>query len=470
MQEWQCLIGGEWKKGASVAEVADPYSGTIIASVQQAGSGEYEHAVAAARRAVPVMRELAGYERASILRMAAAGLVTYKDSFAQMIMAEAGKPIAAARSEVDRAVSTFSVAAEEATRMNGEVLPLDITPAGKGKRGIVERFPLGIIGCITPFNFPLNLVAHKIAPAIAAGNAFILKPAPQTPVTALMLGELLIAAGLPAEAVNILPMSNRDAEQLVRDERIAMLSFTGSASVGWHLRSIAGRKKTVLELGGNASVIVHHDADLRSTAQRCAAGAFAYAGQVCIKVQRILVHRSIAEAFGAALTEATQAIPVGDPSDVRTVTGPMISDREAQRVEQWVKEAVDAGARIVTGGTRNGRMFTPTVLTDVTPLMKVCSEELFGPVVTLEPYSDWDEAFAMVNASRYGLQAGIFTNDHGAIQNAYRTLQVGGLIVNDYPTFRVDNMPYGGVKDSGSGREGVRYAMEEMTEPKLLVL
>jgi acyl-CoA reductase-like NAD-dependent aldehyde dehydrogenase len=469
MKEQQFIIGGRWKKGASVLPVSAPFSGETLAMVHQAGPDDLQEAVTAARNAFHRTSQLAGYERAAILRNIAEGLKQSKEEFAHVICAEAGKPITAASAEVDRAVSTFTIASEEATRMNGTVIPLDVTPAGKGKRGIVERFPLGVILCITPFNFPLNLVAHKLAPAIAAGNSFILKPAPQTPLTALLLGELLLASGYVPEAVSILPTSNTLAQSLVEDPRIAMVSFTGSARVGWGLKASAGRKKVALELGGNAAAVIHADADLPAAAARCVAGAFGYAGQVCIKVQRILLHRSIADRFEEMFSAAVARLIVGDPSDPSTVVGPMISEHEAQRVETWVNEAVSSGATILAGGTRNGKFMQPTVLKGVTAEMKVCSEEIFGPVVTLEQYADSAEAVHMINASRYGLQAGLFTNDHAMIQTFFRELQVGGLIVNDVPTFRVDNMPYGGVKDSGIGREGVRYAMEEMSEPKLLV-
>lgn len=470
MKEQQFIVGGTWRSGAEKLPVVSPFSGGTIAMVHQAGPDDLQDAVTAATQAFRVTSQLPGYERAAILRNIAEGLKQRKEEFARVICAEAGKPITAALAEVDRAISTFSIASEEATRMTGMVMPLDVTPAGKGKRGIVERFPLGVILCITPFNFPLNLVAHKLAPAIAAGNSIILKPAPQTPLTALLLGEVLLSSGLVPEAVSILPTTNALAQTLVEDPAIAMLSFTGSARVGWALKASAGKKKVALELGGNAAAIIHADADLPAAAARCAAGAFGYAGQVCIKVQRILVHRSIAERFEALLSEVTGKLIVGDPADPATVVGPMISEQEAIRVESWVNEALAAGAVMVRGGKRDGHFMDPTILKSVTMEMKVCSEEIFGPVVTVELYDDLDDAIRMVNASRYGLQAGIFTNDHALIQKAFRELHVGGLIVNDYPTFRVDNMPYGGKKDSGFGREGVRYAMEEMTEPKLLVL
>jgi glyceraldehyde-3-phosphate dehydrogenase (NADP+) len=470
MREQKFLIGGEWRSGETAVEIRDIFSGAPIARVYHAGLQEAEAAVTSAQEAFSITSAYSGYERAAILHSIASSLQRRKEEFARCITAEAGKPITASRTEVDRAVITFTVAAEEATRISGEVIPLDISSAAKGRRGIVQRFPSGIILCITPFNFPLNLVAHKVAPAIASGNAFILKPAPQTPLTALLLGEVMLASGLEKRTINIIPASNTVAESMVQDDRIAMVSFTGSARVGWTVKKNAGKKKTALELGGNAAVIVHKDADIPLAVSRCVAGAFGYAGQVCIKVQRILIHESIREKFEQEFLTAAAVVVSGDPGNEQTVVGPMISEAEAQRVEMWVHEAIHAGAVLLYGGKRDGQFYSPTIVTNVTPVMKVCSEEIFGPVVTLEPFADLNDAVNSVNGSRYGLQAGIFTNDHAAIEFAYRELKVGGLIVNDYPTFRVDTMPYGGVKDSGFGREGVRYAMQEMTDLKLLVL
>ncbi|MFA6440348.1 MAG: aldehyde dehydrogenase family protein, partial [Bacteriovoracaceae bacterium] len=469
MREQKFIIGGEWRTGNSTITIADLFSGAEIASVHQAGQRDINDAVISAEYAFAITSAYSGYDRSKILQSIVDGIRERKEDFARLITSEVGKPITYSRAEVDRAISTFTIAAEESTRMYGEVLPLDITPAAKGRKGIINRFPCGIVVCITPFNFPLNLVAHKIAPAIAAGNSFILKPAPQAPMTALLFGEVLLSSGLEKRSINILPTTNELAEQLAMDERIAMLSFTGSARVGWKLKSVAGKKKTALELGGNASVIVHKDADIPFAVARCIAGAFGYAGQVCIKVQRIFVHYSIIAQFEQAFVAETLNVCVGNPADERTVVGPMISEREVLRVESWVNEAVQHGATVLTGGVRSDRFYQPTILKNVDPSMKVCMEEVFGPVVTLESYTDLDEAVNKVNNSRYGLQAGIFTNDHAAIQYAYHHLQVGGVIVNDYPTFRVDNMPYGGIKDSGFGREGVRYAMQEMSDPKLLV-
>jgi glyceraldehyde-3-phosphate dehydrogenase (NADP+) len=470
MREQKFIIGGEWRTGGETTAVRDVYNNSGLALVHQAGEQDIEDAIQAAQRAFVRTSQYSGFERSEILRSVAAQIKERKEEFARCITAEAGKPITFSRSEVDRAVLTFEIASEEAKRIYGETIPLDISRATMGKHGIVNSFPIGIILCITPFNFPLNLVAHKLAPAIAAGNTFILKPPPQTPLTSMLLGEVLLKSGLEKSSVNILPVSNERAGRLVADDRIALLSFTGSAKVGWMLKTTAGKKKVVLELGGNAAVIVDSSANIPHAVSRCVLGAFGYAGQVCIKVQRIVLHDSVFDKFQTLFVEETKKVITGDPNDEKTLVGPMISENEAVRVESWVRESLNDGATIVTGGERNGKFYAPTVLKDVRPTMKVCSEEIFGPVVTLERYSKIEEAIVKVNDSKYGLQAGIFSNDLSAVQYAYQHLNVGGLIVNDYPTFRVDNMPYGGVKDSGLGREGVRYAMDEMMEKKLLVL
>jgi glyceraldehyde-3-phosphate dehydrogenase (NADP+) len=349
-------------------------------------------------------------------------------------------------------------------------VPLDIAPATEGYTAIVERFPIGVIGAIAPFNFPLNLVAHKLAPAIAVGNTVVLKPPPQAPLSALLLADVCYDAGLPAAALSVVHCPVEVAQALAEDARIAMLSFTGSAKVGWHLKTVAGKKKVVLELGGNAAAVVLRDADLAWAARRCALGSFAQAGQVCIKVQRIFVERPVFDAFLALFRQETKALRVGDPSDVETIVGPMIDTANADRVSAWVDDAVKAGAARLTGGGRRNNVLEPTILTGTTPAMKVEAEEVFGPVSTVAPVDSVDEAFARVNESRYGLQAGVFTFDVRNIAKAFQELNVGGVIANDYPTLRVDNFPYGGVKDSGFGREGVRYAMEEMTELKTLVV
>ena len=469
-REFKFLVGGEWRSSDEKVYIANPFNGSAVGVVSMAHEKDVDEAIQHSVDAFSIMRTLSGYERSKILSKIAHAIEKRRTEFAELITNESGKPIRFSEAEVDRAIFTFSIASEEATRINGEVIPLDGISTVKNRKGIVTRFPLGPVTCISPFNFPLNLIAHKIAPAIASGNSFIIKPPPQAPLTSLMLGECLLESGLPQNTVSILPSSNTSAELLVTDPRVAMLSFTGSARVGWELKQKAGKKKVTLELGGNAAVIVDKHADLNLAIERCVLGAFAYAGQVCIKVQRIFVHKDVYKQFEMKFLEACSEVKVGNPLESDTIVGPMISLAEAERVEQWVKEAVSGGANIAWGGKRKGSMFEPTVLDSVTPAMKVCSEEVFGPVVTLQSVTSVEDAVNASNNSRYGLQAGIFSSDLSSIMYAYRHLNVGGVIANDYPTFRVDNMPYGGVKDSGSGREGVRYAIQEMTEPKLLVL
>lgn len=463
-------IGGQRRTGKTQQSVRDQYTGQDFAAVSLAGPDDAEAAISSALESFGRTSRSSSYERSSVLRKIADALIARREEIAQLITREAGKPITFSRGEVDRAAATFAIASEEANRNGGEILPLDLTPAGKGRTGLVRRVPTGPVLCITPFNFPLNLVAHKLAPAIAVGAPFILKPAPQTPLTALLLAEVLLYAGLDPGAVNVLPTTNEVAEQLVRDDRLSVLSFTGSAAVGWKLKSIAGKKKVLLELGGNAASIVDISADLPHAAQRCALGAFASAGQVCIKVQRIILLRAVADEFQKHFLPLAASTVVGDPKIDTTVCGPLISMRDVERVESWVNESVAGGATILTGGRRDGVFYFPTVLSNVKKGMRVCDEEIFGPVVTIDIVDSFSDAIVLANDSRYGLQAGVFTNDLRNVQYAYQELQVGGVIINDAPTFRVDNMPYGGMKDSGLGREGVRSAMNEMTEPKLLVL
>jgi len=424
--------------------------------------------VASLRRA----RSLPRWKRREILEDVATALIEQKERFAQLIVAEAGKPIRLARTEVDRAVLTFKTAAEEAARLGGESLPLDLTEGNEGRWGLVQRFPVGPILAITPFNFPLNLVAHKVAPALAAGCPIILKPAPQTPFTALALGEVILKAGWNQEALAVLPLSNADTAWLAeKEDRIKLVSFTGSSKVGWELKAHSGRKRVLLELGGNAALIVHSDwPDLDEAAERTAHAAFGFAGQSCISAQRLFVQRSIFQTFLWKLVEYTAKLVTGNPSDDVTEVGPLIRLSDAERVETWVKEAVEGGAKLVAGGERRGSIITPAILTGTTPGMKVREEEVFGPVVVVEPYDDFEQALADVNHSRYGLQAGLLTRDAGRILTAYRELEVGALIVGDTPNWRLDSMPYGGVKDSGLGREGIRSAIEEMTEPRMLVM
>ena len=464
------LIGGRWSQATTVAPVRNPYTGETIAHVCQASPADAESAVQSSVEGAAAMRRLSGYARSTLLANAAQALQARQEEFARTMTMEAGKPLTDARREVGRAIQTLSIAGEEAKRIGGEVVPLDWSPGMEAYWGVTRRFPIGPILGITPFNFPLNLVVHKVAPALAAGNSILIKPAPQTPLTALLLGDLLLKAGVPPGGLNILPCDNTVAEQLVVDPRFKLLSFTGSAPVGWMLKAKCGKKKVVLELGGNAAVIIEPDADLEYAAQRCVTGGFTYAGQTCISVQRIFVHESVVESFTEQLMPRVRGLATGDPGDERTVVGPLIDAGAAQRIEGWIGEAVAQGARLLSGGSREGSVVRPTVLSQVTAAMNVSCREVFGPLVTITPYREFEAALNAVNDSDYGLQAGIFTNNIGRIFQAFEQLEVGGVLANEIPTFRADHMPYGGIKDSGIGREGLRYAIEDMTEPKLLVV
>ncbi len=465
------LCGKEWTEGEAL-EVRSPWDQGLVGRVTMATRADarqaVHHAVASLRRA----RALPRWKRREILEDVAAALIEQKERFAQLIVAEAGKPVRMARSEVDRAVLTFKTAAEEAARLGGESLPLDLTEGNEGRWGLVQRFPVGPVLAITPFNFPLNLVAHKLAPAMAAGCPVILKPAPETPFTALALGEVILKAGWPEEALAVLPLSDADTAWLAeKEDRIKLVSFTGSAKVGWELKAHSGRKRVLLELGGNAALIVHGDwPDLDEAAVRTAHAAFGYAGQSCVSVQRVFVERCVFQTFLWKVVEETAKLPAGNPSDEATEIGPLIRLADAERVESWIKEAVAGGAKLVAGGERHGSVVTPTILTATKPGMKLRDEEGLGPVVAIEPYDDFEQALADANHSKYGLQAGLLTRDAGRILTAYRELEVGALIVGDTPSWRTESMPFGGVKDSGLGREGIRSAIEEMTEPRMLVM
>ena len=464
------FVDGRWQQEGDLVEVRSPYDGSVIARVAQGRREHAEAAIHAAVKAFGTTRRLPAFERQRVLRQISAFMVERKEEFARTLSQEAGKPIKAARTEVDRAIFTFNVAAEESTRIYGEYLPLDWQEFTAGRWGIVRRFPIGPVAGITPFNFPINLVAHKVAPAIAAGCPMVLKPAPETPLCSLLLAECVQQAGWPDGGLNVVPLSNEDAGLLVTDERIKLISFTGSVPVGWDIKRRAGKKKVVLELGGNAAVIVHSDADLEYAAERCVTGGFAYAGQTCISVQRILVEHSVYGKFADLLVEGVKQLKTGDPLNESTDVGPLIRESDAIRTVTWIEEAVRGGARLLCGGHRHNLVVEPTVLTGTKPDMKVNYQEVFGPVVTVEPYKDFDHALRQANNSAYGMQAGIFTRDAKLLFQAYEELEVGGVIAGDVPSFRIDHMPYGGVKDSGQGREGLRYAIEEMTEPKLLVM
>ncbi|WP_263355779.1 aldehyde dehydrogenase family protein [Acidicapsa ligni] len=476
------LCGKEWTDGEAM-EVRSPWDQGLVGRVTVATRNDARQAVTHAAAAMRRTRALPRWKRKEILEDIAAALIEQKERFAQLIVAEAGKPVRTARIEVERAILTFKTAAEEAVRLGGESIPLDLTEGNEGRWGLVQRFPVGPVLAITPFNFPLMLVAHKLAPAIAAGCPVVLKPAPQTPFTALALGEVILKAGWPEEALAVLPLSNEDTAWLAeREDRLKMVSFTGSARVGWALKAKSGKKRVALELGGNVAMIIHsdwrgpdmdQDQSLDVVAMRTAIGAFGYAGQNCISVQRVYVERSIFQTFIWKVVDRAQKMVRGNPVDDATEIGPVIRPSDADRIESWVKEAIAGGAKLVEGGGRNAAshsLLEPTVLTGTQPGMKLHDEEIFGPVVMIEPYDDFEDALAMVNRSKYGLQAGLYTRDAGRIMTAYRELEVGAVIVGDTPTWRMDTMPYGGVKDSGLGREGVRWAIEEMTEPRMLVM
>jgi acyl-CoA reductase-like NAD-dependent aldehyde dehydrogenase len=450
--------------------VTAPFGGRELARVPSPSAEDIEAAVRLAVLAFEKTRVIPTFTRVAILRTVAAELERRRDDLARTIAAEAGKPLKAARTEAERAAATFSAAAAALEAQVGEMLPLDVNTASLGRWGVVKRVPLGPVLAITPFNFPLNLTSHKVAPAIAVGAPVVQKPASKTPLSALALREIVLAAGWPADAYAVLPISGEAAEGLVTDPRLPVVSFTGSGAVGWRLKSLVPKKRVALELGGNAAVVVHSDADLDDAARRTASGAFSYAGQSCISVQRALVHRPVLEAFREKLLAAASTLVVGDPLDEKTDVGPMIAPAEAARVEAWIAEAVAGGATTLCGGTRVGECFAPTILANTTPSMKVEGQEVFAPVVTLNAYDDFEEALRRVNDSKYGLQAGVFTRDLARIQRAFDVLEVGAVLANDVPTWRADRMPYGGVKESGSGREGPAYAMEEFTEPRLLVI
>ena len=461
------VVAGKSEMTGDVYEVRSPYDGELVAMIHRAGPDEVEAAIAAAVRAFQTTRKLPSWRRAEILTQVADGIEAQREDFARTIALEAGKPIKTARLEADRAAFTFRVASEEAKRIYGEIIPLDWLPGNEGRFAQVRRVPLGPVAGITPFNFPLNLVAHKVAPALAAGNPIVLRPASQTPISTFNLARLILDAGWPEEGIAVVPCSTTHAKPLVEDPRIKLLTFTGSPAVGWCLKNRAGFKRVTLELGGNAAVIVHADADTAYAAERIVWGGTAYAGQTCISVQRVYIHESL-EQFRDDLVRRFETLVVGDPLDEATDVGPVINAAEAERVELWLKEAIADGARIVTGGERSGSLLEPTIIAGIGEQMKVSCEELFAPVIGLYDYSDPRDAIERAGASDFGLQAGIFTNDMRLIDLAWEAIDVGGLNVNDVSSFRIDHMPYGGVKQSGFGREGVRYAIEENTEVKQL--
>ncbi|PJF44543.1 MAG: aldehyde dehydrogenase [Phototrophicales bacterium] len=464
------VVGGQSLTSDEIQPIVFPYDGQVVEQVCMAKEPHMEQAVVMALRGFETTRRLPTYKRIEILDKLRQLLQERFNQIVQLMILESGKTYKTAHAETMRAIQTTRIAAEEVGRIEGEVIDLAWTPAGAGHCGFVRRFPVGVILGITPFNYPLNLALHKLAPAIASGNAIIIKPPEVAPLSSLLLAELVLEAGFPPEAFSLLPAPGPRAEKLVIDDRIAMVSFTGSAAVGWAIKNKSGRKRVTLELGGNAPVIVHYDADLDLAIQKTVAGSFTNAGQNCIAVQRILVHSKIYDEFCERFVAATKQLKVGDPRDPETDIGPMINDTAAKRAFAWVQEAIAQGAVPLLLGDLEGALYGPTVLTNVQPQMKVCAQEIFAPVVTIVSYETWDEAIDIANDSEYGLQGGIFTHDIRLIMDAWERLEVGGLQINDVSTFRVDHMPYGGVKASGFGREGVRYAIQEMTELRQLVI
>ncbi len=463
-------LNNEAKQLNADLEVTDKFTGKVAFRVAQADAATISEGIAGAVRAAEPTARMASYERQAVLQHCVDRFKERFDELAEVLCIEAGKPIKDSRGEVDRLIDTFRIAAEESVRMTGEVQPLDISARAKGYQGIWKRVPIGPCSFISPFNFPLNLAAHKIAPAIAAGCPFVMKPASRTPLGAIIMGEVLAETDLPKGAFSILPAHREGADLFTTDDRLKLLSFTGSPNVGWNLKARAGKKKVVLELGGNAAVVIDADADLDDAVERTVFGAFYQSGQSCIGVQRILVHADIYGAFKEKLVARTKTLIAGDPHDENTFVGPMISESEAKRLDGWIQEAAAGGATILCGGKREGAMLEATLLENVDRATKLNVEEAFGPVAFLIKFHDWKEALEIVNDSKFGLQAGIFTRDIFKVLDAWDTLEVGGVVVNDVPSYRVDNMPYGGVKDSGLGREGVRFAMEDMTEVRNLVI
>ncbi len=467
--EYKIFVAGEFKTTQNQLNVYNPYNKELIANTYLAGVDELHEAIEKAEKVQEELKNMPSHKKYTILMQIADALKVKREYLAKILAMEAGKPLRYALGEIDRAAQTFLVAAEESKRLPKEYLSLDWTPAGEGKQALVKYFPIGLVAGIAPFNFPLNLAVHKLAPAIAAGNPIILKPARATPLSVLELAAIISETSLPKGAVSILPMDRVSGNLLVTDNRFKLLSFTGSPSVGWRMKEQAGKKKVLLELGGNAGVIVSKSATIENAVAKCLAGSFAYSGQVCIHVQRIFVHQTIFDEFTNKLVEKTKLLKQGAPELPETEISAMIDQENAERVENWVNEAVENGAKILCGGKRQATFFEPTILTDTKPDMKVCALEIFGPVVSVEKFDVFEEAIRFINDSEYGLQAGIFTNHINEMNFAFNNLEVGGVIINDVPTFRVDHMPYGGVKNSGLGREGVKYAIQEMMEARLLV-
>jgi glyceraldehyde-3-phosphate dehydrogenase (NADP+) len=467
--DWPLYLAGRWEKSPEPLPVTSPYDGSLVGTTYLASAGQLEEATAAAEKAFKTTSRLAAFEREEILLFISRGIAEKREELARLMAQEAGKPIRDTAVEITRAINTFKVAAEEAKRIGGEVLSIDWLPLAKGRLGITRRFPIGPVAAISPFNFPLNLAAHKIAPAIAAGNPVVVKPPSDAPLVLLTVAGIVHESGLPAGGFSVLPMTRALGDRLIADDRFKLITFTGSSPVGWGMKERAGKKRVVLELGGNGGVIIDRDADLDYAVQRVVAGAFSFAGQVCISVQRVFIHDEVYHTFSKSLVEAVKRLKVGDPLDPATDVGPVIDDASAERIQSWIEEAAKAGSRVLVGGGRQGRLLEPTVLADVSTACKICSQEAFAPIVDIASFHDFDEALTRVNESAYGLQAGVFTGSLEHALRAFEELEVGGVMINDVPTFRIDHMPFGGTKDSGFGREGVKYAIEDQTEIRLMV-
>jgi len=471
IKEYPLYINGKFEKTGIKKLITNPYNKEPVGYVYFADKKIAGESIKYAEKGFKRMKTLATYKRAQILEGIARGIEENHEEIARNISLEAGKPIKYARGETSRCVITFRTAAEEAKRINGEVIPLDWAESARNRMGYTRRFPIGVILGITPFNFPLNLAAHKIGPAIAAGNSIILKPASTDPISALWLAKLAYEAGIPEGGFQVLPASTGDIQPVIQDDRVKMITFTGSAEVGWTLKAKSGKKRVALELGGNAGVIIDKGCNMDYALKRCLMGSFAYSGQVCISLQRILIHRDIYDEFVEKMVDGVKnTVKVGDPLDEDVMVSAMIREEDSKRVESWVNEAVEDGAKVLVGGERDGSIYKPTILANVKRDMKVYKDEIFGPVVVVDSFDRFEEAVEKVDDSRYGLQAGVFTRDLDKVLYAYQNIEVGGVMINDVPTFRIDPMPYGGSKDSGMGREGLKYAIEEMTEQRLMVI
>ena len=470
MKEYKLLINGNWEQGAEVREIKSPYDGKAVGKVHFADKSQVEKSIEQAHEAFQKTKLLSSRERAEALEKISNEIKKREQELAESIVLSAGKPIKSSRVEVLRAVNTFKIAAEEAKRINGEIIPLDLMPQTENRWGFVRRFPIGVIAGITPFNFPLNLAAHKVAPALASGNTFISRPASQVSITDMILADIINETDYPAGGFNAVPCGYQAADAFTEDKKVKMITFTGSPDIGWDLKKRAHKKIVTLELGGNAAVVIEPDANLDYALPRTVLGAYAYSGQVCISIQRVYVHEKIYDRFLSDFADSVKNLKMGDPMKETTDVGPMITLSAAEQTEEWLEEAINGGAHIVCGGKREGALFEPTVITECKPDLRISWLEAFAPVAVVYRYDDFEKALGEVNNSIYGLQAGVFTNDLSKAFRAYEALDVGGVIVNDIPTFRIDHMPYGGIKESGFGREGLKYAIEEMTEMKLMAI